>query len=71
MKWKTKYSTYKKIQRLAESIQKNSTYKINHKDEQIVNKVKKAHKSMQKSIKEHITGTQGKQCTTIQCKLPT
>ena len=48
-----------KIQRLAVSIQKNSTYKINHKDEQRVNKVKKANKSMQKSIKEHKTGTQG------------
>ena len=59
MKWKNKYSTYKKIQRLAESIQKNSTYKIDHKEEQTVNKVKKANKSMQKSIKEHKTGTQG------------
>ena len=48
-----------KIQRLAEGIQKNSTYKINHKDEQRVNKVKKANKSMQKSIKEHKTWTQG------------
>ena len=59
LKKKNKYSTYKRIQRLAKSIQKNSTYKINHKDEQIVNKVKKANKSMQKSIKEHKTGTQG------------
>ena len=35
-----------KIQILAESIQKNSTYKINYKDEQKVNKVKKTNKSM-------------------------
>ena len=37
-----------KIQRLAKSIQKkNNTHKINHKDEQRVNKVKKTNKSMQ------------------------
>ena len=39
-----------KKQRLAGSIQKNSTYKINHKDEQRVNKVKKTNKSMHWTI---------------------
>ena len=42
-----------------EHTKKQYTYKINHKDEQRVKKVKKANKSMQKSIKEHKTGTQG------------
>ena len=36
-----------------EHTKKQYVYKINHKDEQRVNKVKKANKSMQKSIKEH------------------
>ena len=51
-------------------MQKNSTYKINYKDEQKVNKVKKQTKECteHKNIKqEH----KGKQCTMIQCKLPT
>ena len=42
-----------------EHTKKQYVYKINHKDEQRVNKVKKANKSMQKSIKEHKTWTQG------------